>query len=327
VSGVQGEARRVLVTGFPGPVASHVALLEADRGEVALLVRPGLRKAGEAFAASCGPRLTMLEGDPARVDMGLSGEEALAVRSSLRVIYHLEELGPEVEDRHALRAAREVVELASDARPRVVALSPLVPTRRGPGRSPTMDRVLRGRGSRLDPVIVEVGVTPGHGSLVHLVVLLHLGMDIRRLRSVASRRLVLTSPPLAARVAVHAGAGDVDGVVDLRDPRPPRLAQVDRALGGLLEGMQDVDAEFLSSCRRHRDRLIRRWIGGRDPVEELASWTVTEPRGGSGERVARDLGLAWASTLDVLESGLADVVADTRTALSEVAEERDALLG
>jgi hypothetical protein len=187
--------------------------------------------------------------------------------------------------------------------------------------------VLRGRGARLDAAVLLTGVTAGHPGLLHLVVLLNLGMDIRRLRSVASRRLVVTSDRLVSEAAVAAGSGRLGGLVDLRDPRPPSLSEVDRALGPMIRGIDGVDPEFLSSVRRHRDRLIGRWISGSDPVDVLSSTTLAESPGGGGERVARDLGLGWSSTLDVIAGELDRIVADLRAALQEAADERDALLG
>jgi hypothetical protein len=73
--------------------------------------------------------------------------------------------------------------------------------------------------------------------------------------------------------------------------------------------------------------VIGRWIGQLDPVDVLASWTVAESLGGGGERTARDLGLEWRPTLDVLGECLDAVVRDMKAELSEEAEVRDALLG
>jgi hypothetical protein len=95
----------------------------------------------------------------------------------------------------------------------------------------------------------------------------------------------------------------------------------------MIRGIDGVDPEFLSSVRRHRDRLIGRWISGSDPVDVLSSTTLAESPGGGGERVARDLGLGWSSTLDVIAGELDRIVADLRAALQEAADERDALLG
>jgi hypothetical protein len=280
----------------------------------------------------------VLAGDVAAVDLGLSGREAADLQERMSVLYHLEE--PSDRGSRALRAAREVAEFASGADcPSVVVIAPPGRGRRTPVSEP-LRRVLSGRGSDLRAVVLATGVctgsegpwpSAGRGRLLHLIVLLHLSVDIRRLRSVAARRLVLTWAPFAAEAALRAARGARERVrhreLDLRDPRPPTLAEVDRSLSGMLEGVGDVDGEFLSTCRRHRDSVIERWIGGEDPVELLAAWTLPESLGGGGERTARDLGLEWHPTGEVLRAGLGAVVRDMRADLLDEAGERDALLG
>lgn len=302
-----------------------------------MIVRPEHAQAASTFGERLDHAVSVLEGNPASVDLGLAGAEAARLQGRMGVLYHLD--GPSGQRRHGLRTAREVVEFASGADGAAVVV--LCPSGgRSRSRSGPLERVLAGRGASLGAALLRTGVctgregpwpAAGHGKLLHLVVLLHLSVDIRRLRSVASRRLVLTSAPFAARVAIRAATGPLTGSghreTDIRDPRPPKLAEVDRALSGMLEEVQDVDGEFLSTCRRHRDAVIGRWIGGRDPVDVLSSWTVAESLGGGGERVARDLGLDWHPTMEVLRGCLASVVRDMRVDLLDETEERDALLG
>jgi hypothetical protein len=328
----RGAAQTALVTGFPGPAArSVIAELAAGGGHVVLLARERHVRAAEAFCAALGARTSVALGDPARVDLGLAGADAERLQATTTWLYHLEEAGPDGRDRQDLRASREIAAFAA-ASPsiRLVALAPFGARGRAPG---VLERVLGGRGEALGATLLRPGVVcaaegpwpvAGRGRLLHLIVLLHLSVDIRRLRSVASRRLVLTSASFVAAAARKASRG---GDVDLTDPVPPSLSAVDGALSGMLEGCGAMDAEFLTACRRHRDRVIVRWIGQRDPVDVLATWTVAESLGGGGERTARELDVEWQPTLDVLGSCLDAVVRDMKADLGEESEVRDALLG
>ncbi len=331
----RGNRRSALVTGFAGPVArSVISGLAAGGGEVVVLARERDARAAEAFCAALGPSVSVLRGDPACVDLGLAGSEAAGLQGRLTSLFHLEETDPGAGDREGLRAAREVAAFASGGRSvRLVALSPF--GHRGRGHD-VLERVLGGRGSGLGATLVRAGVgcgpvgpwpVAGRGRLLHLVVLLHLSVDIRRLRSVASRKLVLTWAPLVAEAVLGTEGAVRAGELDLTDPAPPSLAQVDGALSGMLDGTGEMDAEFLTACRRHRDGVIGRWIGQQDPVDVLASWTVAESLGGGGERTARNLGLEWMATLDVLGACLDAVVRDMKADVGEEAEVRDALLG
>ncbi|MBW2260410.1 MAG: hypothetical protein JRG91_00435 [Deltaproteobacteria bacterium] len=331
----RGARSAALVTGFPGPVArSVISGLAVDGGDVVVLARERDSRAAEAFCAALGPSVSVMRGDPGRVDLGLGGPEAAGVQDRLTTLFHLEETDPGALDRAGLRAAREIAAFAACGRSvRLVALAPFGVSDDGPG---VLERVLGGRGADLGASFLRAGVgcgpegpwpVAGRGRLLHLIVLLHLSVDIRRLRSVASRRLVLTWAPLIAEAALGACAGSHSGELDLTDPRPPSLSQVDRALSGMLDGTDGMDAEFLTACRRHRDGVIGRWIGRKDPVDVLASWTVAGSLGGGGERAARDLGLEWLPTLDVLGACLEAVVRDVKADLGEEAEVRDALLG
>jgi hypothetical protein len=329
-------ARRTsLVTGFPGPVARGViSALSRDGAQVVVLAREGDGRAAGSFCSGLGPSVTVTRGDPGRVDLGLAGSEAAGLQDGLEALLHLEEVDPDVRHRERLRVAREITAFAAGGSDvRLVALAPFGPRGRSPG---VLERVLGGRGAALGATMIRAGVgcglegpwpVAGRGRLLHLIVLLHLSVDIRRLRSVASRRLVLTSAPFMARAALAAAADGVSGELDLTDPVPPSLSAVDGALSGMLEGSGAVDGEFLTACRRHRDAVIVRWIGQRDPVDVLASWTVAESMGGGGERTARELGLEWQPTLDVLGGCLEAVVRDMKADLAEEAEVRDALLG
>jgi len=322
---VSARAREtVLVTGFPAAVARHAAGLLASEGtDVILLVERARREEAEAFAAGLGGSVRPLEGEASSVDLGLGGAEAAAIQQSLSALYHLaREPG---DDRAALRGAREICEFAAGGRStRLVVLDPAIGGRRGARRS-AMSAVLGERGAGLGASILRTGVCTAAdeaSTFIRLVVLLHLCLDIRRLRSVAGRRVVLTDAGLAARVALRSPAG----VVDLRDPRPPTLAGVDRALTGMIEARRGVDPDQLSSLRRHRDRLIVSWIGNDDPVNFLASWTVDEA-GGSGEGIAREMGLEWMPVLGVLEACIDHVLECIEADAADLGEDRDALLG
>lgn len=350
------QAGLALVTGFPSPVALHVvSLLARMRRETAIVVRQRDHGRARRWAASLDAPVDVLRGDPAAVDLGLPGPLAGGLQRRLHTLYHLEPPPLFGRSDRPLKAAREVVTFAAGAQvpASIVALSRIL-TGGGhsyrPGspasvlrlitessRSP-LEKVLSGRGGALDWTILKTGVpvdpegawsTSPEGKLLHLMVLMHLSVDIRRFRSVASRRLVLTSAPLAAQVCVRVGDG-VQGQgrhLDLGDPRPPTLAEVDRQLSSMLERLDGVDAEFLSTCRRHADDIGQRWSGGEEPVDVLASFTVPEARGG-GERLAHELDLAWKPTLSVLETSLQSVVRDMRRDIRHEleAETRDALL-
>lgn len=111
-----------LVTGFPAFRARHLIHELARRQpevEVVALVHP--RRAAEARAAldelglSAGP-VTLLEGDPAAIDFGLSGAEYLALAGRVRVVHGAYSITfPDraggVESLNVC-AARELVELA-----------------------------------------------------------------------------------------------------------------------------------------------------------------------------------------------------------------------
>lgn len=335
---VRAGARLELVTGFPGPVARHVITERAGAGGQVVVIASGAGlDAAQAFCGALPGKARVVAGVSTSVDLGLQGSEAAGLQGRLGTLFHLEDGPGDQPHRHSLRAAREVVEFASSGSDvRVVALAPAGPGGRDPRRPGVLARVMRGRGHALGATLLFTGVpvaaqgpwpAAGAGRLLHLIVLLHLSVDIRRLRSVASRRLALTWAPFAARIATRAAVGDLAGDVDLVDPRPPSLSDVDRALAGMLEGAEGVDAEFLSACRRHRDRVIGRWIGHADPVDVLEGCTTQETLGGGGERVARDQGLEWVDTLGVLDRSLASVVADVKADLGEEADVRDALLG
>ena len=195
------EGQTTLVTGFPGPAARGVVADLASGGErVVLLARERHARAAEAFCAALGGRTSVAIGDASRVDLGLAGSEAARLQSALTSLYHLEESEPDDRRRQELRAAREVAAFAAGGSSvRLVVLAPFGRRGRGPG---VLERVLDGRGASLGATLIRPGVVcapegpwpaAGRGRLLHLIVLLHLSVDIRRLRSVASRRLVLTS--------------------------------------------------------------------------------------------------------------------------------------
>jgi hypothetical protein len=205
--------------------------MAGDGGGVVVLARDGDARAAEAFCSSLGPSVSVVRGDPACVDLGLGGSDAAAMQDGLASFLHLEETDPGARDRGALRAAREIAAFAAGGRcVRLVALAPFGPRSRTSG---VLERVLGGRGAALGATLIRAGVgcgpegpwpVAGRGRLLHLIVLLHLSVDIRRLRSVASRRLVLTPASLVAGAALGAVAGDLGAELDLTDPMPPSLS-------------------------------------------------------------------------------------------------------
>lgn len=126
------DARVTLVTGFPNHRASQLVshLLTTDPGEVWTVVSERDAPAAERYRAALpealGRRFHHLVGDPAAIDMGLSGAEYRALSRSLHCIQHLaQRTGPTFgkESFEALNVGgmREALELGLAA-PRLQAL-------------------------------------------------------------------------------------------------------------------------------------------------------------------------------------------------------------
>ncbi len=125
--------RVALVTGFPSPVARHLALglaTAAPISEVRLLVAPSQRTLAEQWLAGSEPeasaRLRLLVGDPAALHLGLASAEYEALRRELTHLHLLAGVGVYAGEPLAMRAAllRSVdtaLELAGEA-PRLARL-------------------------------------------------------------------------------------------------------------------------------------------------------------------------------------------------------------
>ena len=116
----------VVLTGLPTLLARRVAarVLEAPRSKLYAVVRAKFEEDARAFVAAlpegARPRVTLLEGDAASMDFGLSGAEFRRLASEVDVIHHAAQvtyLG--VDERVAeavnVRATREALELARAA--------------------------------------------------------------------------------------------------------------------------------------------------------------------------------------------------------------------
>jgi len=113
-----------LVTGFPTSfLALRVVrrLLARSTRDVTCVVQSKSMEDAEAFVAAATPaqraRITLLEGDSASLDLGLSGAEIMALAARVEVIHHcaaVTYLGADraIAERTNVGSAREVLELA-----------------------------------------------------------------------------------------------------------------------------------------------------------------------------------------------------------------------
>lgn len=113
----------VLVTGLPTLLARQVTreLLATESTRVVAVVRPALHEGARAFAASLPApqrkRLTLLEGDAAAIDFGLSGAELRKLGREVTCLHHAAHatyLGVDatVAETMNVRATREAIEVA-----------------------------------------------------------------------------------------------------------------------------------------------------------------------------------------------------------------------
>ncbi len=349
-----------LIIGYPGTVAARVARrLSESAGDVVVLARQGEEPPEDGHRALLDAGVTVRVGQPEAIDLGLPGPAATSILERLGTVYVLTEPTGADWRPPGIDAAREIVAFAGSAGTpaAVVALFPHVPRaveRAGFGipqqailRDPArgqgwpLDRVLCGRGASLHPVRLRCGIpvdpegeqrSPGPVDVLKLIVLLTCCVDLRRMGSVAGRRLELTHAALAADAVIRAGTPDgrLLPATDLRDPASPSVARLNTMLGTLLDSVPGSGPEFRGNCRRHRNRLVRRWFGGLDPGEILVRWTSDESTaGGEGPGVARFLGSDWRSAEEVFAACLAPVVRAMRADIAREAdaEDRDALLG
>ncbi len=114
----------VLLTGYPSFVARRMAeeiLREEDDTFLYCVIKSKMSAPAEAFAQTLPlqqrQRLVMLEGDPAAMDMGLSGAEFHEVRTKIDRIFHFAGIGhldadPKAARHRNVQGAKEAVELA-----------------------------------------------------------------------------------------------------------------------------------------------------------------------------------------------------------------------
>jgi len=121
--------RSVLVTGFPGrQPAVHLVrdLATHDERSVCCLVAEGRKERAlellDKLPASARERVSLWEGDPRSMDLGLSGEEFAVLAEGVEVIHHCASItdpaGTPEEAAGNLRAAAEILEFA-EAAPRL----------------------------------------------------------------------------------------------------------------------------------------------------------------------------------------------------------------
>lgn len=116
----------VVLTGLPTLLARRVAerLLDAKGTHVVAIVRSKFREPARQFVAGLGAerkaRITLLEGDAASMDLGLSGQEFKRLAAEVDVIHHTAQaswVGIDEKSAEAfnVRATREALELARNA--------------------------------------------------------------------------------------------------------------------------------------------------------------------------------------------------------------------
>jgi len=118
--------REVLVTGFPGrQLAVHLTreLCRTEHAQVTCLVTEAQETRTyellEMLPSDARRRVSVLVGDPRSLDLGLSGEEFVALTSELEVIHHCscitDPAGTKEEAQGNLRASVEILEVAESA--------------------------------------------------------------------------------------------------------------------------------------------------------------------------------------------------------------------
>jgi thioester reductase-like protein len=123
----QGRQTPILLTGYPGFEARLLAERVLDQEPAALLyclvAKADAADAAskiDSLAAAQRRRMVLLEGDPAGLDLGLSGKEYLELRARVQRIYHfapvVSQTAPKDLAAHVnVQSAREIVQLAREA--------------------------------------------------------------------------------------------------------------------------------------------------------------------------------------------------------------------
>ncbi len=122
------RSNQVLVTGFPSfrgrKVVEHILQTDATT-EVVAIVKDKFRPTAEAFLKALPPaqrkRLSLLAGDAAAMEFGLSGAEYNELAGSVRSLFHVAQVTYPAADRDMaesvnLGGARETIEFAKHAR-------------------------------------------------------------------------------------------------------------------------------------------------------------------------------------------------------------------
>jgi thioester reductase-like protein len=123
---IEAAPETVVLTGLPTLLARRVAerVLELRGTRIAAIVLPKFREQAQAFvdglAEDARARITLLEGDAAAMDLGLSGPEFRRLAAEVDVIHHAAQatyLGVDERTAEAMnvRATREALELARAA--------------------------------------------------------------------------------------------------------------------------------------------------------------------------------------------------------------------
>jgi thioester reductase-like protein len=123
------SARVTLVTGFPTSflavrVVRKILVEEPDTRVVAVVQPKSMPRADEILGAMLTghrSRVTLLEGDVASMDLGLSGKEFMQLAGEVDVICHLAAVSYLGADEHVARpvnvqGVREILELAHEAK-------------------------------------------------------------------------------------------------------------------------------------------------------------------------------------------------------------------
>jgi hypothetical protein len=300
---------KALVVGFPSFYTSALIETLARRNERAvLLCAHGLIPSAKIWTGQfgrAGKMVEILEGDPARIDFALSGAEWQKLRDETRVVYHCISPGA---SRNAMRAAmEETLEICTNAPglERLVLLSLCRPDREagprrggenGKGPSPwdlgcaAAEAMLTSRPSGPPWTIIRCAVPapmspsfmPGRTTdivdrTLQVLILLHCQLDLKTLKTMAARRMLLTPVETLAEAAVTLVAGDraAGETLDLCDEEGFDITFLRQVIDSVTSNTSIAGADFTGRCRKTGPKLLDGWLVDLTPQDLLARTTTT----------------------------------------------------
>jgi nucleoside-diphosphate-sugar epimerase len=322
-----GEKGKALVLGFPSFFASAVieALAHASQRDVVFLCPHRLIPSARIWAGHfrrLKKRVEILEGEPFHIDFGLSGDEWMSLRDGVEIVYHL--FPPCASRDNVRKALLESLELCDCALrlKRLVLLSlfgggpadpaaPLDLHAAPPEReeaSPwslhaaASEKILLARRSRLPWTIFRSGI-PAPRTLTHMpgqttnmidrvlgaLILLHCQVDIRTLKKISHRKMLLTPVETLADAAVRlAEADEAEGeILNLYYDDGFDINFIRQVIDSVVTNPRIVDRAFLTRCRKKGQNLLAQWCTDMTPSGLLRY--ATAERYEPCERTARIL--------------------------------------